>query len=143
MLLTSFNTYAFEYHGIKSGTSSEEVKNLTGCERNYYCSLEEVGEGKVFNSSLGINPPDLWSVSFSYTSEAKLWRIALSFREQSGAAGVAQVRALTELYKDSELQNTSETIYSTTIETVIALIIDSGLFEADAEKIYNEKISKY
>ena len=143
MILASFEVFAFDYHGIKSGMSKEEVTSLTGCNKFYTCSWEEVGADKVFNSSLGINPPSLWSVNFSYTSEGALWRIALNFREDAGAAGVAQVRALTELYPDAEPQSSSETIYSTRFDLITALIIDSGLFSSDVEKIYKDNISKY
>lgn len=143
MILASCNIYAFDYHGIKSGMSKAEVNSLTLCSESYACTWEEVGVGKVFNSSLGINPPSLWSVSFSYTSEGALWRIALSFREGTGANGVAQLRALTELYPDAELQSGSEKLYSLTIDTITALIIDNELFSSDAEKIYKEQISKY
>ena len=108
LFFVPLSSYGFDYHGIKSGMSSEEVKNLTGCEYNSSCSWEEVGEDNIFNTTMGINPPDLFSVDFSYTSDSKLWRIQLSFRERSGASGVAQIRALSELYPDAEPQKQNQ-----------------------------------
>jgi hypothetical protein len=72
-----------------------------------------------------------------------LWRIQLNFLKRSDAGGVAQVRALTELYPDAALDEFTERGSYSTREYLVALIIDSGLFDADAEKIYQETISQY
>ena len=63
--------------------------------------------------------------------------------ESSGARGVAQSRILTELYPDAELQKKSEKLYSVNFDYVYALLIDSDLFAADVQKIYEEQKPKY
>jgi len=145
LLLTSFYSFAFDYHGIKSGMGAEEVKALTGCQYSSSCSYEEVGADKIFNTTLGINPPSLWSVSFAYTSDDKLWRISLNFREASFARGVAQQKALNKLY--SSVSKTTEKVgsgsYSFNIDILAAMLIDDNLFKKDSDKIYKETIDLY
>mgnify|MGYP001397894431 CR=1 FL=1 len=146
LLLTSFYSFAFDYHGIKSGMSGDEVKALTGCEYTSSCSSDEVGEDKIFNKSLGINPPNLRSAAFAYTTDGKLWRITLNFRESSFARGVAQKKALELLY--TNVTKTTERIggssqYAFNVDILVAMLIDDKLFEQDADKVYKETIDLY
>ena len=141
-LLTSFSALSessFEYHGIKSGMSREAVNGLVGCtERCYALDYEEV------EAFLGERPPRLWGMGFSYTSDNKLWKIQLNFLEVgSGPAAVAQRRALTELYPDAELDTLTEKLSYGNTDYIVAQLIDSALFDADAETIYQSEISKY
>ena len=138
LLLTSFYSFAFDYHGIKSGMSPEEVKSLTGGKSGW----GDVGEDKIFNTTMGINPPDLFTVDFSYTADKKLWRITLNFKERSFASGVAQKKALRELY--GEFTKTSINYYSSyTMPVLAVMFIDDELFEQDSDKIYKETIDLY
>ena len=144
LLLMSFNSFGFDYHGIKSGMSKDEVKALTKCKEATECDSDDaVGDDKVFLPNLNI--PSLWSVQFSYTSDDKLWRISLYFIEQSGASGVAQKRALDELYECC--QNQSERVggstYGFNLDLIVAQLIDEQLFMQDVDKIYNEQIGLY
>jgi hypothetical protein len=132
---------AFNYHGVKSGMSKSEVDGLTGCTE--YCSSIDYKETRAFLGGEGNHPPDIWGMGFKYTSDDKLWRIQLQFIERGGPQGVAQLRAITELYPDAEPQSGSSSIGSTQIDTLDALMIDTKLFDADAEKIYQESITKY
>jgi carotenoid cleavage dioxygenase-like enzyme len=146
LLLASFYSFGFDYHGIKSGMSGDEVKALTGCEYKSSCSDDEVGEDKIFNKSLGINPPNLWSAAFAYTTDGKLWRITLNFREASFARGVAQQKALDQLY--SSVTKTTERIggssqYAFNVDILAAMLIDESLFKQDADKIFKETIDLY
>lgn len=146
LLLTSFYSFAFDYHGIKSEMSKEEVKALTGCQSFSSCTYEEVGSDKIFNTTLGINPPSLWNVSFAFTSDDELWRITLNFREASFARGVAQRKALDELY--SSVTKTTERVggssqYAFNVDILAAMLIDDNLFKKEADKIYNETIDLY
>jgi hypothetical protein len=138
LLLTSFYSFAFDYHGIKSGMSKEEVNALTGGKSAW----GDVGEGKVFNTTMGINPPNLFTVDFSYTTDDKLWRITLNFRERSFSAAVAQQKALREIY--GEFTKTSINYYSSyTMNVLQVLLIDDELFKQDADKIFKETIDLY
>ena len=143
LLLTSFYSFAFDYHGIKSGMSREEVKALTGCEYSSSCSFREVGADRIFNTTLGINPPSLWSVSFAYTSDDKLWRITLKFREASFARGVAQRKALEELYSSVSKKTERAGTSSLNVDLLVAMLIDDNLFKKDSDKIYKETIDLY
>ena len=145
LLLISINSFAFDYHGIKSGMSEEEVQALTGCAKSTSCTNKEVGTDKVFNTTLGINPPNLRSVSFKFTSDDELWRITLNFYELSFAGGVAQKRALDELY--SSVTKTSERVgsgsYSYNVDILAAMLIDDKLFNKSVDKIYEKTIDLY
>ena len=132
---------AFNYHGIKSGMSSAEVDALTGCTK--YCSSLDYEATRALLGGEGNHPPHIWGMGFEYTSDDKLWRIQLTFLERSGATGIAQLRAVTELYPDAETQSRSKSIGSTQFDTLDALMIHTELFDADAEKIYQEDITKY
>jgi len=132
---------AFNYHGIKSGMSQAEVDALTGCTK--YCSSIDYTEARAFLGGEGNHPPDIFGMGFKYTSDDKLWKIQLQFMERDGPQGVAQLRAVTELYTDAEPQSGSSSMGSTQFDTLDALMFDTGLFDADAEKIYQESITKY
>lgn len=138
----SLSVSAFEYHGIKSGMLKSEVEALIKCEYSQ-CGFEDAEPVKLFFGGEKSTPPSFWGMKFSYTSDLKLWKIALSFRTRSAAAGVAQVRILTGLYPDAELQNTTTTIYSTSIDIVVAQLIDTPLFLADIEKLYEAQKGSY
>jgi len=145
LLLTSFYSFAFDYHGIKSGMSKEEVQALTGCQSYLNCSYEDIGEDKIFNTTLGINPPSLWDVSFAFTSDDELWRITLNFREESFARGVAQQKALDELYSSvtKKSKKMGSGSYSFNLDLLVAMLIDDNLFKKEADKIYKETIDLY
>jgi len=138
LLLISFYSFAFDYHGIKSGMSKEEVDSLTEGRSGW----KDIDTGKVFFPKMGINPPNLFVVDFSYTTDNKLWRIALNFRERSLADAVAQQKALREIY--GEFTKTSYNYYSNaTMNVLQVLLIDDELFEQDADRIYKETIDLY
>jgi hypothetical protein len=142
-LLTSFSALSdssFEYHGIKSGMSKEAVNELVGWCKT--CSSLDYKGVEAFLGEEG--PPRLWQISFRYTSDDKLWKIQLNFLEMgSGPAAVAQRRALNELYPDAELDTFTERGSYSNTDYIVAQLIDSALFDADAEKIYQSEISKY
>jgi len=138
LLTLSFNTFAFEWHGIKSGMSKEEVDAITGGKSGW----QDVGEGEIFNTTMGINPPNLFTVDFSYTSDDKLWRISLNFEKQSGARSIAQTRALNELY-GSYIERSVNYYSSYSMPCLVVMFIDDELFEQDAEKFYKEQIDLY
>lgn len=134
---------SFDYHGIKSGMTKDEVNKIIGCtEQCYTMDSDKIKE--FFGESK--KPPLLSEIEFAYTSDSKLWRIRLKFTSAnliSLAASYAQTRALEELYPDAELKRETESNKYFSIEYVHAMMIDSSLFEADAEKIYQDLISKY
>jgi len=138
LLLASFYSFAFDYHGIKSGMMKVEVDSLTGGESGF----TKVGKGKVFNTTMGINPPNLFTVDFSYTADDKLWRIALNFKKASFAAQVAQQKALREIY--GGFTETNYNYYSSSSMNVFqVLLIDDELFKQDADKIFKKTIDLY
>jgi hypothetical protein len=136
---------SFDYHGISSGMTSEEVKSLISCDGSCDFLMDDADKAASHSFFGGEDkvPPSLTGMSFDYTSEGGLWRISLKFMESSGARGVAQSRILTELYPDAELQKKSEKLYSVNFDYVYALLIDSDLFAADVQKIYEEQKPKY
>ena len=142
LLLVSFNSFAFEWHGFKSGMTQDEVKELTSTE---YASSCDWQCRKAYFEKRGVDsPPGLWQMGFSYTSESKLWRIQMDYFESSGPRGVAQTRILQELFPDAELQNRSESSsYGSINNFVTAMLIDKDLFEEDIERIYNNTKDKY
>lgn len=85
----------------------------------------------------------LRQISFSYTSDGKLWGIQLDFLEDSGTRKIAQQRVLTKLYPDVELSTRTERGEHITMDFITARIVDSFLFKADVEKIYQQTISMY
>ena len=140
LLSASLQAFAFDYHGIKSGMAANEVNSQIGCTE--YCSSIDYRQIETFFGEEN-RPPALWTMSFSYTSDDKLWRIQLSFIERSGTGGVAQQRILAELYPDADLQKSSSSNEYGTTNFINALLVDNTLFKRDVEKIYNETKSKY
>jgi len=138
LFFISFSSFAFEYHGIKSGMSKGEVRSFTECETFEYCYPKETKS--FFNYYELSLPPSLFNMRFSYTSDNKLWSISLTFEEVNGTRGAAQLRALTELYPDAELIKGR---ISSTRSSLIVLLIDSDMFNKDVEKIYQKTIDKY
>ena len=71
--------------------------------------------------------------------------ITLNFYELSFASGVAQKRALDELY--SSVTKTSERVgsgsYSFNVDILAAMLIDDKLFNKSVDKIYEETIDLY
>ena len=133
---------SFDYHGIKSGMTEDEVNKIIGCTEK--CTTMEDDELKNFFGES--KPPLLSGIVFAYTSDKKLWRIQLKFMSAklgSNAAHAAQTRALEELYPDAELKRETENNKYFSLEYVYAMMIDNALFNADVEKIYQESISKY
>lgn len=141
----SFAGGAFTYHGLSSGMTSDEVNAVTGCTSEYCSSLDSDELEKFFSEKE--LPPGLRGLGFSYTSSEtgeKLWRIQLEFRKHSGPPGAAQLRAMNELYPDAEIQSGRTELFSNYyVDTLTALIIDSALFDADAEAVYQATIAKY
>ena len=145
LFFVSFSSFAFDYHGIKSGMTDQQVKSFVKCEYVSRCDNEETE--RFFGGEDNV-PPALWNMQFSYTNDHRLWRISLRFREKSGTVGAAQLKALGELYPDVELQNTTQRIggsssYAFDIDVLVALLIDIDLFQEDVAKIYRETIDKY
>lgn len=137
--ISALSDSSFEYHGIKSGMSSEAVNGLVGCTESCYAL-----DYKEVEAFLGERPPRLWGMGFSYTSDDKLWKIQLNFLDAgSGPQAVAQRRALNELYPDAELDTFTERGSYGNTDYIVAQLIDSALFDADAEAIYQSNISKY
>lgn len=143
----SFAGGAFTYHGISSGMTSDEVDAITGCEEECW-SLDDDEIEKWFSAN-GNVPPGLEGMGFKYTSGktgGKLWRIELNFRESfSGAtAKAAQLRVLNELYPDADIQSDRVELFSDYyVNYLTALMIDSALFDADVEAIYQDSVTKY
>jgi|AACY02.6.fsa_nt_gi hypothetical protein len=144
-MVTHVEASSFDYHGISSGMTSEEVQSLLPCGGSCDLLLDDADKaaGHTFFGGEDKVPPALAGISFDYTSEGGLWRISLKFMERGGASGVAQTRILTELYPDAELQKKSEKLYSSYFDYVYALLIDSDLFAADVQKIYEDQKPKY
>ena len=141
LLLVSFNSFAFEWHGFKSGMTSDEVKELTSAK---YASSCDWQCRKAYFEKRGTDaPPGLWQMSFSFTSESKLWRIQMNYLESGGPSGVAQTRILQELFPDVELQKQSESTSYGSTDYVVAMLVDNDLFEEDIERIYNNTKDKY
>ena len=136
LFFISFSAFAFDYHGLKSGMTDNQIKSLTKCKYSSSCSSDDLDR---FFGGEENTPPALSEMRFTYTSDNKLWRIVLSFYERRGPAGVAQLRALNELYPDLEIKREPSTYGAYRI----AFLVDSDLFDKDVEKIYNETIDKY
>ena len=73
----------------------------------------------------------------------KFYSQSLAVKKSNGTNEVAQTRILKELFPDVELQDRSESNSYGSTDFVIAMLVDSDLFEADIERIYNNKIDKY
>jgi hypothetical protein len=141
LLLVSFNSFAFEWHGFKSGMTVDEVKELTSAK--YASSCDWQCKKAYFEKRGTDSPPSLWDMSFNFTSEAKLWRIQMNYIEAGGAHAVAQTRILQELFPDVELQKRSESTSYSSTDYVVAMLIDNDLFVEDVERIYNNTKDKY
>ena len=140
-LIFSLNLFAFEWHGFTSGMTSDEVKELTGAK--YATSCDYQCRKAYFEKRGTTEPPMLWQIGFSFTSESKLWRIQMDYLKSNGTYEVAHTRILKELFPDVELQDRSESNSYGSTDFVIAMLVDSDLFEADIERIYNNNIDKY
>ena len=139
-LIFSLNSFAFEWHGFKSGMTTDEVKELTGAKYasscDWQCTDAYFKKGET-------QPPRLWQMGFTFTSESKLWRIQMDYMKSSGSRGVAQTRILTELFPEVELQNRTETRQYGSTDYVIAMLVDNDLFAEDIERVYNNTKDKY
>tara|TARA_B100001093_G_scaffold6443_1_gene6495 strand:- start:1501 stop:1950 length:450 start_codon:yes stop_codon:yes gene_type:complete len=141
LLLVSLNSFAFEWHGFKSGMTEDEVQKLTSAK---YASACDWQCRKAYFEKRGTaSPPRLWQMGFSFTSESKLWRIQMDYLEGSGTYGEAQTKILEELFPDVELQNRSESGSYGSTDYVVAMLVDRDLFEEDIERIYNNSKDKY
>jgi hypothetical protein len=147
--LLSISVNAFDYHGIKSGMTSEEVQTLLKCEYKSSCELgdDDDPEDKLALDAFfgNVKPTGFKKMEFQYTKDDKLWRIVLKFEGPlfgiTRSAGFKT--ALAEKYPDSPLQEESDrtgyfpkTIYS-------AFLIDSQLFADDIQHFHNEYLKTF
>ncbi|WP_416676982.1 hypothetical protein [Candidatus Pseudothioglobus sp. Uisw_016] len=135
-IVGSANAEGFDYHGIKSGMSREKVKTILNCEYFPGCEARDVWD---YFGGMKKAPPKLQGIRFRFTSDNKLYGIRLEFSNTSSYAlspsTTAHLRAIKELYKNSI---TVEPQCCTLVD-----LIDSDLYEKEAEKIYNETIHRY
>ena len=142
LLLPSFSVFSWEYHGLKSGMTKEEMMQIPGMANKKGTKIS-FDQTKFFSEG---KPPGFYRIFFDYTSEGELWRLDIYFREESGVIEKAvQKRILTEL-SDADLDSESvRNEYATGgyIKYLVIKKIDSDLFKEDVERRYQKNIKLY
>ena len=142
LLLVSVNAFSWEYHGLKSGMTKEEMMQVPGMANKKGTKIS-FSKKNFFPEG---SPPRFYEIFFDYTSEGKLWRLDIYFREETGViAKAVQKRVLREL---SDVELDSERVrneYATGgyINYLIVKKIDSDLFKEDVERRYQASIKLY
>ena len=148
LCITSFTLNAFEYHGLKSGMSKEEVQSILKCKYSSSCSFgdDDSEDNIALDAFFGeIKPYQLKEISFAYTNDNKLWRIILKFEKPMfGIARPAGFKtALEEKYPDTSLEEETDrsgflpkTLYS-------AFLIDAELFARDVKYWHDKYIQTF
>jgi hypothetical protein len=136
LLLTSFNSFAFDYHGIQSGMTKDEVKALLECADNECVVGDE--DSPADNPALDLffeetKPANLKKLEFAYTQDEKLWRIRLHFQQYKfGIAMPAGFKlALEEKYPDASIDEEVDRSGYFPKTNYYAFLIDSELFLED------------
>ena len=92
LLLPSFSVFSWEYHGLKSGMTKEEMMQIPGMANKKGTKIS-FDQTKFFSEG---KPPGFYRIFFDYTSEGELWRLDIYFRERECV--VRSKRLLDELF---------------------------------------------
>lgn len=147
--LLSVSVSAFDYHGIKSGMTKEEVQTLLKCNYTSSCELgddDDPEDKLVLDAFFGdIKPTGLEKIEFEYTKDQQLWRIILKFEKPMYgiARGVGFKTALAEKYPDLPLDEETDRTGYFPRAIYSAYLIDEQLFEDDVKHYHNEYIKTF
>ncbi len=139
ILLSIFSTsaYSFDYHGIESGMTKDEVQAILKCEYSSACTFGDDDDAKdnaVLDKFFGEKKPtNLKKIEFEYTRNQVLWRIRLKF-ETFGfgiAMPAAFKMALQEKYTDASVDEEIDRSGYFPKTVYYAFLIDSELFASD------------
>tara|TARA_B100000963_G_scaffold360948_1_gene394012 strand:+ start:1156 stop:1596 length:441 start_codon:yes stop_codon:yes gene_type:complete len=145
----SLTLNAFEYHGLKSGMSKEEVQSILKCEYSSSCSFgddDDPEDNIALDAFFGeIKPYQLKKISFAYTNDNKLWRIILKFEKPMfGIALPAGFKtALEEKYPDASLEEETDRSGYFTRTFYSAFLIDTDLFARDVKYWHDKWIQTF
>lgn len=136
--LFSISAYSFDYHGIKSGMTKDEVQAILKCEYSS-CTFgddDDPEDNAVLDKFFGeTKPANLKRIEFAYTHDHKLWRIRLKFETYKIgiALPVGFKMALEEKYTDASVDEETDRSGFLPKSIYYAFLIDSELFAADVE----------
>lgn len=158
----------FEYRGIKSGMTIDEVQSIKGISKSGWTGGLKVNFKKFFGKNE--TPPGLRNVFFQFTPEGhgqKLWRVSLQFRKIDAnqaftQAGLIEEEAQTQviefLYPNATIKEQSETYkcgdYDFTCkasgngvtgvrQSIIVMLIDEEIFSDAVAHVFNETKDRY
>ena len=145
LLLFSFNTYAFEVYGLKSGMTKTEFYELTDCQagvdkynrENSYSTaylswcLDSSIRLDYFND---ISP----TIFYQWTHEEKLWRVSLRHTKRKDILqGIAYKRAIQKAHPGMDILESSSTSQYGTTEFLTVTYIDDSLSESSIDHYVN------
>lgn len=141
-LTFAFNTHAFDYYGIKSGMSKEEVEvklKSFGVSQDSYNQVDMI-TGDV-KSLKGIELSPIM-ISFTYNFEDKLYKLQVNYRGTlSNPNGVALKSALQEKFKITPIESEVK-VYSISIETLALMFLDDEIVSSTVSKLKQENLTK-
>tara|TARA_B110000008_G_C16839232_1_gene511946 strand:- start:568 stop:1020 length:453 start_codon:yes stop_codon:yes gene_type:complete len=142
LLFSPFYTFSWEYHGIKSGMTKEQLIEIPGMANKKKTGIQ-FDEKTFFPEG---KPPGFYNIFFQYTSEGKLWRLDIYFRESSGIISSAVQKKILEELSDSDLGServANQYADGGYINYLLVQKIDVDLFREDVERRYQSDIVKY
>jgi len=134
LLLFSFSAYAFEFKGVQSGMSPEEVSAVIGVEVLESTTID-VEKAKIWLPK--IKP---FKAGFRFTNDNKLWRIVITDSQGSFARGAGRKNILEKICSevDEGTHKVGSGNYSYDFDTYECFFIDTALFKQDI-KFYETK----
>ena len=146
--LFSVSASAFDYHGIKSGMTKDEMQAILKCESET-CKFGDDDDPKD-NPALDvffgeIKPHGLKQIEFAYTHDNKLWRIRLKFEQYKFGIAMPVVfkSALEKKYPDASIDEETDRSGYFPVTVYYAFLIDSQLFAADVKHWQDEFIKTF
>lgn len=130
--------FAFDFYGIKSGMTKEDVSSLFRTDD--LTSLE----GDDLEKYPKLANTEYWDISFSFTSDNKLWKIIARVRQgYSTLRKIAKKEALISKYKAENIKKTSEEVVNgVTYYYYNVILIDQKLVDIEIEKFKKYYLNK-
>lgn len=140
VLILSSQAFSFDFHGIKSGMTSDDVAALFNSHDKNFKSV--YGDNlKKYNK---LANSEYWEIYFSYTKDKKLWKITarILLGGYSTLDKIALKQALNEKYKGNTIQEDSETSSYGRSYYYSLILIDENLSDSEINKLKNEYSKK-
>jgi hypothetical protein len=134
LFLFSFSAYAFEFKGVQSGMSPEEVSAVIGSEVTKSTT--------IYDDKAKIWLPKITPIKagFRFTNDNKLWRIVITDYKGSFADAAGKKNILEKICSDVDegTHKIGSGSYSYNMDTYECFLIDTALFKQDI-KFYETK----